>query len=128
MNYKLALIPADGFTLIEIMIALVIMSIGLTALAAVQISAIRGNAFSKRMTTAVSIADGKMEQIKNGSYASIISESSIQITQSNMNFTRQVTVTNNIAPLTNTKTVNVTVSWSEGSKLHSVPITTIVSQ
>jgi type IV pilus assembly protein PilV len=118
----------EGFTLIEIMIALVVMSIGLTALAAVQISAIRGNAFSKRMTTAVSIADGKMEQIKNSSYASIISEPSIQIPQSNMNFTMQVTVTNNIAPLTNTKTVNVTVSWSEGSKLHSVPITTIVSQ
>lgn len=128
MNYKLPLIPADGFTLIEVMIALVIMSIGLTALAAVQISAIRGNDFSKRMTTAISIAEAKMEQIKSSSYVNILSESSIQITQSNMHFTRQVTVTNNIAPLTNTKTVNVTVSWSEGSKSHSVPITTIVSQ
>ena len=128
MNYKLPLIPADGFTLIEVMIALVIMSIGLTALAAVQISAIRGNDFSKRMTTAISIAEAKMEQIKSSSYVNILSESSIQITQSNMHFTRQVTVTNNIAPLTNTKTVNVTVSWSEGSKSHSVPITAIVIQ
>jgi prepilin-type N-terminal cleavage/methylation domain-containing protein len=127
MNYKLPLIPADGFTLIEVMIALVIMSIGLTALAAVQISAIRGNAFSKRMTTAVSIAEARMEQIKNGSYASIIPESAIQVTQSNMNFTRQVAVTNN-SPLANTKTINVTVSWSERSKSPSVPITTIVSQ
>ena len=127
MNYKLPLIPADGFTLIEVMIALVVMSIGLTALAAVQISAIQGNAFSKRMTTAVSIADEKMEQIKNNLYTEIVSESSSQITQSNLNFTRQVTVTNN-SPLTNTKTINVTVSWSEGSKSHSVPITTIVSQ
>jgi type IV pilus assembly protein PilV len=127
MNYKLPLIPDDGFTLIEVMIALVVMSIGLTALAAVQISAIRGNAFSKRMTTAVSIAEARMEQIKNGSYASIIPESSIQVTQSNMNFTRQVAVTNN-SPLANTKTINVTVSWSERSKSPSVPITTIVSQ
>jgi type IV pilus assembly protein PilV len=127
MTSKSSISIEEGFTLIEIMIALVIMSIGLTALAAVQISAIRGNAFSKRMTTAVSIADGKMEQIKNGSYASIISESATQVTQSNMNFTRQVTVTNN-SPLANTKTVNVTVSWSEGSKSHTVPITTIVSQ
>jgi type IV pilus assembly protein PilV len=127
MNYKLPLIPDDGFTLIEVMIALVVMSIGLTALAAVQISAIRGNAFSKRMTTAVSIAEARMEQIKNGSYASIIPESAIQVTQSNMNFTRQVAVTNN-SPLANTKTINVTVSWSERSKSPSVPITTIVSQ
>jgi type IV pilus assembly protein PilV len=127
MTSKSPISIEEGFTLIEIMIALVVMSIGLTALAAVQISAIRGNAFSKRMTTAMSIADGKMEQIKNGSYASIISESATQVTQSNMNFTRQVTVTNN-SPLANTKTVNVTVSWSEGSKSHMVPITTIVSQ
>jgi type IV pilus assembly protein PilV len=127
MTSKSLISIEEGFTLIEIMIALVVMSIGLTALAAVQISAIRGNAFSKRMTTAMSIADGKMEQVKNGSYASIISESAIQVIQSNMIFTRQVTVTNN-SPLANTKTVNVTVSWSEGSKSHAVPITTIVSQ
>jgi type IV pilus assembly protein PilV len=126
MTSKSPISIEEGFTLIEIMIALVVMSIGLTALAAVQISAIRGNAFSKRMTTAMSIADGKMEQIKNGSYASIISESATQVTQSNMNFTRQVTITN--GPLANTRTVNVTVSWSEGSKSHMVPITTIVSQ
>jgi type IV pilus assembly protein PilV len=126
MTSKSLISIEEGFTLIEIMIALVVMSIGLTALAAVQISAIRGNAFSKRMTTAMSIADGKMEQIKNGSYASIISESATQVTQSNMNFTRQVTITN--GPLANTRTVNVTVSWSEGSKSHMVPITTIVSQ
>ena len=127
MTSKSPISIEEGFTLIEIMIALVVMSIGLTALAAVQISAIRGNAFSKRMTTAVSIADEKIEQIKSIPYANIISESSIQITQSNMNFTRQVTVTDN-SPLPNSRKVEVVVTWSEGSKSHSVPITTIVSQ
>jgi type IV pilus assembly protein PilV len=127
MTSKSLISTEEGFTLIEIMIALVVMSIGLTALAAVQISAIQGNAFSKRMTTVVSIADEKLEQIKSSSYVDIVSESSTQITQSNMNFTRQVTVTNN-SPLANTKTINVTVNWSEGSKSHSVPFTTIVSR
>ncbi len=127
MTSKSSMSIEEGFTLIEIMVALVVMSIGLTALAAVQISAIRGNAFSKRMTTAVSIADEKLEQIKSMPYVDIVSESSTQITQSDMNFTRQVTVTNNI-PLANTKTINVTVNWSEGSKSHSVPFTTIVSR
>jgi type IV pilus assembly protein PilV len=127
MTSKSPISIEEGFTLIEIMIALVVMSIGLTALAAVQISAIRGNAFSKRMTTAVSIADEKLEQIKSSPYANILSESPIQITQSSMEFTRQVTVTDN-SPLTNTKTINVTVNWSEGSKSHSVPFTTIVSR
>jgi type IV pilus assembly protein PilV len=127
MTSKSQLGIEDGFTLIEIMITLVILSIGLTALAGLQISAIKGNTFSKRMTAAVSIANQKLEQIKDTAYANILSESSTQITQSNMSFTRQVTVTNN-SPLANTKTVNVTVTWSDGSNSHSVPITTIISQ
>jgi type IV pilus assembly protein PilV len=117
----------DGFTLVELMITLVILSIGLVALAGLQISAIKGNTFSKRMTAAVSIANQKLEQLKDTAYANIVSESSTQVTQSNMTFYRQVTVTNN-TPLANTKTVNVTVTWSDGSNPHSVPITTIISQ
>jgi type IV pilus assembly protein PilV len=127
MTSKSSMSVEEGFTLIEIMITLVILSIGLFALAGLQVSAIKGNAFSKRMTAAVSIANQKLEQIKDTAYANILSESSTQITQSNLQFTRQVTVTNN-SPLANTKTVNVTVTWSDGSNSHSVPITTIFSQ
>ena len=121
----------EGFTLIEIMITLVILSIGLVALAGLQVTAIKGNTFSKRMTAAVSIANQKLEQIKDMAYGDILSQSPTQITitegnQSSMNFTRQVTVTN--GPLANTKTVNVTVTWSGSSKSYSVPITTVISQ
>jgi type IV pilus assembly protein PilV len=127
MKSKPSISIEEGFTLVETMIALVVLSVGLVALAALQTSAIRGNAFSKRMTTAVSIANEKMEQLKNSSYANILSESPTQINQSNMNYSRQVIVTNN-SPLPNTKTVNVTITWSEGSKSYSVPIITIISQ
>jgi type IV pilus assembly protein PilV len=117
----------EAFTLIEIMIALVVLSVGLVALAGLQISAIKGNAFSKRMTTAVTIANARLEEIKNTAYANIQSESSTQVSASNMNFTRQVTV-NNDSPVLNTKMVNVTVTWKDGSKSHTVPISTIISQ
>jgi type IV pilus assembly protein PilV len=127
MTSKSQVSTEDGFTLIELMITLVILSMGLVALAGLQVSAIKGNTFSKRMTAAVSIANQKLEQIKDTAYANILSESSTQITQSNMTFTRQVTVTNN-SPMANTKTVNVTVTWSDGSDSHSVPITTVISQ
>jgi type IV pilus assembly protein PilV len=127
MTSKFQVSIEDGFTLIELMITLVILSIGLVALAGLQVSAIKGNTFSKRMTAAVTIANQKLEQIKDTAYANILSESSTQITQSNMTFTRQVMVTNN-TPLANTKTVNVTVTWSDGSNSHSVPVTTVISQ
>ena len=127
MKWKRLMWSADGFTLIEIMITLVIMSIGLMALSGLQVNAIKGNAFSKRLTTAVSIGQEKLEQIKNTSYANVQSESSTQINKANMNFTRQVLVTNNTNPA-NTKTVKVTVTWTQGSKSYTVPISTLLSQ
>ena len=127
MRSKAAISIEEGFTLVEIMIALVVLSVGLVALAGLQISAIRGNSFSKRMTTAVFVATERIEQIKNMPYANIQSESSSQVTASNMSFMRQVTVTNN-SPLANTKTVNVTVTWNDGSKSFTVPFSTIISQ
>jgi type IV pilus assembly protein PilV len=127
MKWKQLIYIEDGFTLLEIMITLVILSLALVALAGLQISAIRGNAFSKRMTTAVSIGEARLEQLKNTSYANIQSESPTQVTESNMNFTRQVTITNN-SPLPNTRTVNITVTWKQGSKSYTVPISTIITQ
>jgi type IV pilus assembly protein PilV len=127
MNWKILHESKEGFTLVEIMITLVIMSIGLMALSGLQVHAIQGNAFSKRLTTAVSIGEEKLEQIKNAAYADVKSESSTQIKRSNMNFTRQVTVTTNTNPV-NTKTVKVAVTWTQGSKSYTVPISTLVSQ
>jgi type IV pilus assembly protein PilV len=116
-----------GFTLIELLIALVVLSIGLTALAGIQVSAIKGNAFSKRMTTAVSIADQTIERLKNAPYNNIQSQATSQIKQSEMNFTRNVTVIDD-SPALNTKTIHVTVSWIEGMKTYTVPVSTIISR
>ncbi len=127
MKPKHALSIAEGFTLIEIMIAVAIISIGLLALGGLQVSLVRGNALSQRMTAAISVAEQKIEQVKNTPYANIQAESATQIQASGINFTRQVTVTDN-SPLANTKTVNVTVTWSDGLRTHAVPFTTIITQ
>lgn len=116
-----------GFTLIEVMITLVILSIGILAMARLQIAAIRGNGLSQRMTTAASIAEGKIEQLKNTPFANIQAESPTQVTASNLNFTREVTVTNN-SPMANTKTVSVIVTWKDRLKTYTVPLATIIGQ
>jgi len=118
--------PNAGFTLVESMLTLAILSVGLLALAGLQITALRGNALSRRMTTAVSIAEQRIEQLKNTSYTNIQTEAATQVTASNLHFTRQVTVTN--GPLPNTKSVSVLVSWQEQSKPHMFPIVTIIGQ
>src|SRR5262244_1298111 len=115
----------EGFTLIEVMITMVVLSIGLVALAGIQISAIKGNAFSRRMTTAVSVAEQTIEQIKNTPYDNVQSQSTTQVTAANMNFNSQVNVTNTTP--TNGKRVEVTVSWSDSGKSHDVRLSTIIS-
>jgi prepilin-type N-terminal cleavage/methylation domain-containing protein len=118
--------PNAGFTLVESMLTLAIMSVGLLALAGLQITALRGNDLSRRMTTAVSIAEQSIEQLKNTPYTNIQAEAASEVTASNLHFTRQVTVTD--GPLPNTKSVSVLVSWQDQSKTHTLPLATIIGQ
>jgi type IV pilus assembly protein PilV len=118
--------PQAGFTLVESMLTLAIMSVGLLALAGLQITALRGNDLSRRMTTAVSIAEQRLEQLKNTPYTNIQTEAASAVTASNLHFTRQVTVTN--GPLPNTKSVSVLVSWQDQSQTHTLPLATIIGQ
>jgi len=52
-----------GFTLVEVLIGISILTIGLLALASMQVSAIRGNSISDKTTTALALAEGKMEEL-----------------------------------------------------------------
>ena len=126
MKMQQSIGPNAGFTLVESMLTLAIMSVGLLALAGLQITALRGNALSRSMTTAVSIAEQRLEQLKNTPYSDIQAEAATQVTASNLHFTRQVTVTN--GPLPNTKSVSVLVSWQDQSKTHTLPIATLIGQ
>ena len=126
MKVQQSIGPNAGFTLVESMLTLAIMSVSLLALAELQITALRGNALSRRITTAVSIAEQRIEQLKNTSYTNIQAEAATQVTASNLHFTRQVIVTN--GPLPNTKSVSVLVSWQDQSKTHTLPIATIIGQ
>jgi type IV pilus modification protein PilV len=54
---------AGGFTLIEVLVALVIFAIGMLAVATMQVESIRGNTFSDLMTVATTLAEAKMEQL-----------------------------------------------------------------
>jgi type IV pilus modification protein PilV len=54
-----------GFTLIETLMAIAVISIGLLGLAALQANAISGNAKSQKQTMAILLADNKIEACKN---------------------------------------------------------------
>lgn len=55
----------SGFTLIEVLIAMLIATMGLLALAMMQGNAIQANSFSNKLTQATILAQAKMEQLNS---------------------------------------------------------------
>ena len=62
---------AGGFTLIEVMITIGILTFGLLSLAAMQIHAMHGSDRGRHATHAAAIAESKMEQLQQDAWASI---------------------------------------------------------
>ena len=62
---------AGGFTLIEVMIVIVILTFGLLSLAAMQIQAMKGSDRGRHATNAAAIAENKMELLQQDAWASI---------------------------------------------------------
>lgn len=56
-----------GFTLIEILIAMFILTVAILALVSVTVMVIKGNSLNKMMNTATTLAKDQMETIKNSS-------------------------------------------------------------
>jgi len=53
----------SGFTLLEVLIALVVLAVGILGVASMQISAIRGNSHGRQITEATSVASALMENL-----------------------------------------------------------------
>jgi prepilin-type N-terminal cleavage/methylation domain-containing protein len=62
--FKKSAVKEGGFTLIELLIALTVLSIGLLALAQMQMASMMGNSSSRRYSDAVNFAREKMEAVK----------------------------------------------------------------
>jgi prepilin-type N-terminal cleavage/methylation domain-containing protein len=59
-------IDNQGFTLIEVLVAMVVATIGLMGIAMMQSYAIEGNGTASRYSQATSLAQARLEQIKDG--------------------------------------------------------------
>jgi type IV pilus modification protein PilV len=54
----------NGFSLIEVLIALILFAVGMLGLGGMQLISIRGNAFSQKMTQATVLTQNKLEELK----------------------------------------------------------------
>jgi len=123
----------QGFTLIEVLVAIVILTFGLLAVGSMQISAIRGNFMSGNTSMAISLAGEKMEDLLNQDYSSADLTAGAHAPESISKegvlgggglYSRSWTVTNETSPVR--KNVVVTVSWENNR--HQVSIASIKNQ
>lgn len=111
-----------GFTLIEIFIAIVILTVGLLGMAALTTGVVRGNLAGKNITTATVIAQSCFEENRRVGYSSAGAvpaggsnscvTGSATVNLGGVSFTRNLTIDTSVS---NIKTLMVVVSWSEGA-------------
>jgi prepilin-type N-terminal cleavage/methylation domain-containing protein len=123
-----------GFTLLEALVALSVLSIGLLATAMLTTGIIRGNFFSRNITSATAIAQTTIEGAQRvgyagvNTYASDATKVAPTVSMGSVSFSQSASVANN-SPAGNMKTISVTVSWNEaGNAARSVTLQTILSQ
>ena len=105
-----------GFTFVEVMIAMVILSAGLLALAEIQIVAIKANATSKNITSATILNEGKLEELMADGFSSLsngtYNEVNIDETGSSGGKFDRVTVIEDYSSDA-MKKMTVTISWTD---------------
>ncbi|HEY7460686.1 MAG TPA: prepilin-type N-terminal cleavage/methylation domain-containing protein [Gemmatimonadota bacterium] len=114
-----------GFTLIEMMVAILLLGVGMMALAALTTTVTRANVQSSSRTVASSLAQERIERFRTEPYALIVAGNDARVVDG-VTYTRTWTVATN-DPAPGLKTVSVTVSWTTRGKLHSSVLATILS-
>lgn len=117
---------AKGFSLLEVLVALVFLAVGLLALAGLHVASLRGNTFSQHLTRATLMAQDRLEFLKNLPLNSDPLSGGPHVEQqftppgSGMSFDRAYSV----AEANSVKTIQYTVRWNDGKRDHSVSFTT----
>jgi type IV pilus assembly protein PilV len=116
-----------GFSLIEVLIGLVILAIGLLAIAGMQIVSVKGNFFSHYLTQASYAAQDRLELFDNLPIDDVQlqpgNHNDGTVTISGMVFNRTYTVNVN----GDLRTISYTVSWNDGVN-RNISLSTIRSQ
>jgi type IV pilus assembly protein PilV len=145
---KRLILNSCGFSLIEVLIAMVLLAIGLLGLAGMQSTAISGNSFAHSGTVAIQIGEEMIDRIRanagvnpelydgidttagcNAFVAPAINDCTdwlVVMQRSQLQNPRGlVTVVAN-TPLENTATISVTVIWGRGTGARNITFTTIL--
>lgn len=115
-----------GFSLVEILVAMTILSVGLLGMTLLIVGVSRVNSVSDNLTTAATLALDKMENIQGLGYANAVSATENYNTITKFGSFKRVTNVINDSPSPGMKNITVKVYW--GSDKHLVTLSTILAQ
>lgn len=118
-----------GFTLIELVVAILIFSIGILGIAKLQSVAVQGNSFSMQMTDAINIAYNQLEYLSVLDYSSSADlqlnnhPNDSVLTYRGVNYTLSWSVTTTgLGTSVDVRDLVVTVDWTEKTTPHSITV------
>ncbi len=109
----------SGFTMIELLMALAVLSVALLGIGSMVYSVMGSTSVSKGMTVATTLMQDKMESLKN-TVVSSLTTGNDTVQMGNVSYLRQWT----ISPSANTRTITVSVNWDYRGP-HHVSTTTL---
>jgi type IV pilus assembly protein PilV len=105
---------SNGFSLIEVIIALFILAVALLALAGLMVSTTKNSSFGGHMTEASTFAQDKIEELKVSQWGNVVSNADARTGSTGIIYSRTWTVTNNTNGTQ--RWVNVTVNWNDPTR------------
>ena len=119
-----------GLTLLEVLITMLILSVGLLGMAGLTTGVMRGNAFSSKVTTATTVAEQKMEEMRRIGYSGV-PMADTTITEDYHTMTdypsyKRMTSIKMMNPADGMKVITVAVFWDSDN--HSISLKTILAE
>lgn len=114
-----------GFSLLEVLIAMSIMSVGLLALAQMQVAAMKANRSTTVRTDAVTVGQEAMERVINSPFGDLGDLGGSEVVERNkVQYTVNTTIGSGITGLAQSAEVTVVVSWNDG-RAHAFTLRTV---
>ena len=117
---------SPGFTLIEVVVAIVMLAFGVLASASLTAALMRSNSGVTNRTRAIEVAREKVEDLQSDLYFDIVSGNDA-VTVGGITFNRSWSVAAN-TPATNLRQITLTVTWTDRQGSHTVSNQTIRGQ
>lgn len=114
-----------GFTLIEVVIALLVLTVGIVGVLTVLPVALKASKRAMNMIQAPFFAQEKLEELKRDGYDAL--QEITETACSNPKFSYTVDVVDEASP-PNLRKVTVTISWSEGNQDYDEEFTTLITK